>query len=148
MLLIRIAPSGVHGLGAFATRDIDADERIGEYAGRRYTPSQARRRTWDAALTYVFALEDGSVIDAAQGGNATRHINHSCEPNCIAYEELLGTGRRGIAFYAIRAICAEDELTLDYSLSVDESEATAMFACACGTAACRGSMLAAQMTGG
>jgi SET domain-containing protein len=142
--MIEVAASGVHGLGAFALRELDAGERLGEYAGRRYTPSQARRRRWDAALTYVFALEDGSVIDAAQGGNATRHLNHSCEPNCIAYEELLVTGRRGIAFYTLRAIRAGEELTLDYSLVVDEAEEPETFACACGTPSCRGSMLAAQ----
>ncbi|HEY9064610.1 MAG TPA: SET domain-containing protein-lysine N-methyltransferase [Burkholderiaceae bacterium] len=140
--MIRIGRSSVHGEGVFATRDLAEGERIGVYEGRRYSAREVRRRDWDHGLTYVFGLSDGSVIDAATGGNATRHLNHSCAPNCVAYEERGAGGKAVIAFYALRAIRSGEELFLDYSLEVDEPEEPGKFACACGAAACRGTMLA------
>ncbi|MEO7335921.1 MAG: SET domain-containing protein-lysine N-methyltransferase [Caldimonas sp.] len=139
--MIVVSPSNVHGLGAFADIDFAEGEVIGAYEGRRYTARQVTRRSWDANLTYLFALSDGSVIDAADGGNATRHLNHSCEPNCIAFEERLGSGRWGVVFYALRPVAAGQELTLDYRLSVDAAEDPRTFDCSCGTASCRGTML-------
>ena len=48
-----------------------------------------------------------------------------------------------IVFYALSAIRAGEELFLDYSLDVDESEDRTLFGCACGHEVCRGTMLAA-----
>ena len=141
--MIRTGCSSVHGEGAFAARDLREGERIGVYEGRRYSRREVKWRDWDHDLTYVFGLTDGSVIDAASGGNATRHLNHSCAPNCVAYEEQEARGRTIVAFYALRAIRAGDELFLDYSLQVDDSEDPGKFACACGAVTCRGTMLAA-----
>jgi len=140
--MIDIRPSGVHGNGAFAARDLLDGERIGTYEGRRYTARQAGRRSWDSRLTFVFGLTDGTVIDAASGGNATRYLNHSCAPNCVAYEEVCENGQLLVAFYALRDIRAGEELFLDYSLDVDKTEDRSTFGCACGTAVCRGTMLA------
>ena len=141
--MIDIGPSGIHGKGAFASRNLREGERIGTYEGRRYTARQAARRNWNSGMTYVFGLTDGTVIDAANGGNATRHLNHSCAPNCIAYEEVGEDGQLLIAFHALRDIRAGDELFLDYSLNVDESEDQTVFDCVCGAEVCRGTMLAA-----
>jgi len=41
---------------------------------------------WNDQLTYPFGLSDGSIIDDAEGGNATRHINHACVPNVEVVE--------------------------------------------------------------
>jgi SET domain-containing protein len=141
--MIDIGQSGVHGKGAFAARNLREGERVGTYEGQRYTARQAGRRKWDSGLTYVFGLTDGTVIDAARRGNATRHLNHSCAPNCVAYEEVGDDGQLLIAFYALRDIRAGEELFLDYSLDVDESEDPSNFGCACGSEVCRGTMLAA-----
>lgn len=138
---IHIGRSGVHGMGAFAARDMADGERLGVYRGRRYSARQAMRRGWNPALTYLFGLTDGSFIDGSCGGDATRHLNHSCAPNCIAYEEPDARGRITVVFYALRAIQAGEELFLDYTLEGDPTEAAA-FACACGAAVCRGTMLA------
>jgi SET domain-containing protein len=140
--MIEIRPSAIHGTGAFATRDISEGERIGTYAGRRYSAREVRRRDWNNSLTYVFALSDGSVIDGADEGNATRHLNHSCAPNCVAYEEDGPGGELAIGFYALRAIRADEELRLDYRLEVDAAEERGTFACVCGAVECRGTMLA------
>ena len=143
--MIDIGQSGVHGQGAFAARDLLEGERIGVYEGRRYTARQVGRRNWDSGLTYVFGLTDGTVIDATRSGNATRHLNHSCAPNCVAYEESGEGGQLFVAFYALRDIRAGEELFLDYSLDVDESEDRNAFGCACGAEVCRGTMLAAGL---
>ena len=142
--MILVGPSRIHGQGAFAARDFDEGEQIGTYEGKRYSARQVGRRSWDAGLTYVFGLSDGSVIDAAVGGNSTKHLNHSCAPNCEAYEETGPDGDAHIVFYALRPIRAGEELFLDYSLIVDETEEPDAFGCSCGTQQCRGTMLAAS----
>lgn len=139
--MIEVAASDVHGLGAFAAQDLFDGDRIGVYEGRRYSGRQVSSVGWSSGPTYVFGLSDGSILDATQGGNATRHLNHSCAPNCIAYEEAGPRGRLFISFYALRDIRAGEELLIDYSLDVDESEDRSLFACACGADACRGTML-------
>ena len=142
--MIEVAASGIHGTGVFATEPIEAGTFIDRYAGRRYTSRQAACKDWDHGVTYVFGLSNGGMIDAAEGGNATRHLNHSCEPNCVAYEERARGGRLDIAFYALRAIAPGEELVLDYSLQVSEFDDASPFDCACGTKACRGTMLAQE----
>ena len=37
---LRVGESGIHGLGAFATRSLPASTFLGFYDGRRYTPAQ------------------------------------------------------------------------------------------------------------
>ena len=41
----------------------------------------------DPYHTFFFSLDNGDVIDAAIGGNESRWINHSCDPNCETNEE-------------------------------------------------------------
>ncbi len=141
--MIEIRTSRIHGTGAFAAQDIQAGQRIGQYEGRRYTARQAAARDWDHALTYVFGLSDGSLIDASEGGNATRHLNHSCSPNCEAQEETGPRKRLQIVFYALRDLKAGEELFLDYGLVVEDPSDPADYRCACGAAACRGTLLGA-----
>lgn len=140
--MIKIQHSPIHGTGVFATVDLAPGQHIGTYQGRRYTARQAARRDWDHALTYVFGLSDGSLIDASEGGNETRHLNHSCEPNCEAQEETGPRGRLLISFYALKPVKAGAELFIDYGLIVEEPESDAAYRCACGSRLCRGTMLA------
>lgn len=140
--LLSVASSGVHGVGAFATADIAADTLIGTYAGRRFTPDQLMRQTWDSQVTYLFSLSNGQTIDGARGGNATRHINHACRPNCQAVEESGDDGRLRVKIYALEAIRRGDELFLDYGLIIDESERPSDYPCRCGAPECRGTMVA------
>ncbi len=145
--MIKTQHSPIHGTGVFAAVDLAAGQCIGTYEGKRYTARQAARRDWDHALTYVFGLSDGSVIDASDGGNETRHLNHSCEPNCEAQEETGPRGRLSITFHTLRHIRAGEELFIDYSLVVDEPDSNAAdYRCACGRRLCRGTMLAPRET--
>jgi SET domain-containing protein len=136
--------STIHGHGVFATAAIPRGRFIGRFAGRRYSPEQAAAldwSDWDEALTYLFGLADGSVIDGGEGGNATRHLNHSCAPNCQAFETLGEDGLSAVEIETLKAIAPGAELLLDYALQLEGAEA-GDFPCRCGARRCRGSLLA------
>ena len=143
-LPFEIRRSAIQGKGAFATRRIRAGARVIEYTGERIDRDEGDRRYDDENMgrhhTFLFALDDGSVIDAAVGGNEARFINHSCDPNCQAVEE---DGR--IFIEALRNIQPGTELVYDYAYErADDhtAEDEALYVCRCGSEKCRGSILA------
>ncbi len=88
----------------------------------------------------MFDLGDGQLLDGGRGGNSTRYINHSCEPNCAAE-----TDGSVVTITAVRDVAAGEELFLDYQLTIDGPigpEERTLYACCCGTRSCRGTMLA------
>ncbi len=138
-----IRPSFIQGLGAFATQRIREGTRIIEYLGERITSEEADLRYNDERVEHprvlLFTVDKRTVIDAGAGGNEARYINHSCEPNCEAVIE-----RRRVYIEALRDIAAGEELTYDYRLERDgwyEVEWEQRYACHCGAATCRGTML-------
>lgn len=137
---IEVRQSGVHGHGVFAARALRSGQEIAPYTGRRYAPDE-EHAMWDDQLTYLFGLSDGSMIDGAQGGNATRHINHACEPNVEAIETYDVEGDLIVTIHATRAIRAGEELFLDYALDVDGADPEE-YRCRCGSARCRGTLAA------
>jgi SET domain-containing protein len=141
---IQVRRSGVHGKGVFALRPIAAGEPVIEYTGERITWKEALRRhphdPQDPNHTFYFHIDDGHVIDALYGGNAARWINHACEPNCESDEQ---DGR--VYIRALRDIAPGEELFYDYGLVIDERytpQLKKQYACRCGSASCRGTMLA------
>lgn len=139
---LRVSASGVHGLGAYATCPLPAGAFLGLYEGRRYTPAQIEAKTWDDSLTYLFKLSNDETIDGGKGGNATRHLNHSCDPNCEAVEDYDDAGRMVLRFQTLYDVDAGEELFIDYSLTADDDSSPADYLCYCGTESCRGTMLA------
>jgi uncharacterized protein len=138
-----ILPSPIQGFGAFATRHIPANTRLIEYAGERLTPEEAEARYPDSLTerhhTYLFAIDDDVVIDAAVNGNDARFINHSCDPNCDA---VIEDGR--IWIETIRDVEPGEELAYDYAYILEERHTPAAkkrFPCYCGAATCRGTIL-------
>ena len=142
---IQVRRSGVHGKGVYALQPIPAGETIIEYVGEIITWPEALRRhphdPQDPNHTFYFSLDDGShVIDAKVGGNASRWINHACEPNCEADEEQ---GR--VFIKALRDLHPGEELFYDYGLVIDERYTPKLkrdYECRCGSPHCRGTMLA------
>ena len=139
-----IRSSPIQGLGAFATEPIVRGTRLIEYTGERMTPDEADRRYPDGEderhHTYLFAIDDDVVIDAAVGGNEARFINHSCDPNCDAVID-----DKRIFIESIRDIEPGEELTYDYAYVLDERhtpEAKRRYPCTCGSPRCRGTILA------
>lgn len=140
---LSVRRSGIHGRGVYARAPIPADTRIVEYRGERITNAEAERRYPDdfsgAHHTFLFAVDDEMMIDAAFGGNLARWINHSCDPNCEAVEE---DGRMYID--SIRDIEPGEELAYDYNYILPERHTAKMkarFPCHCGAASCRGTIL-------
>lgn len=136
--------SAIQGRGAFALRRLRKGTRLVEYTGERITDKEGDRRYDDDRMgrhhTFLFSLDDGTVVDAAVGGNAARFINHSCDPNC---EAVIEGGR--IYIDVLRTIHPGEELAYDYAYerksAHDESD-EALYACRCGAANCRASILA------
>lgn len=137
--VVEVRNSPVHGLGAFATRGLQRGHAIGVYVGRLYRAGEVATHEWDNGLTYVFGLSDGSFIDGGEGGNETRHLNHSCSPNCQAYEVLQPGGEVQVVIEARRRIRSGEELFIDYALDIGDDD-PADYPCSCGAAACRGTM--------
>ncbi len=93
----------------------------------------------DPYHTFLFSIDNGDVIDAGQGGNEARWINHSCEPNC----ETTKSNNR-IYVKSFRAIFPGEELFYDYLIVPAERRTKKLereFTCHCGSAKCRGTML-------
>ena len=135
--------SRIHGRGVFAARDIPKGRRILEYRGVRISYDRAAELYPDfedePTHTFLFEIDDDTVIDAGQRGNAARWINHSCVPNCEAVDE----GGR-IYIEAIRRIRAGEELGYDYNITLDEGCTAAerrRWGCRCGAPTCRGTLL-------
>jgi len=136
--------SPIHGRGVFATRTIPKGMDIVEYRGRRISVDEADNLPdsdpRNPFHTFLFELNDGRVIDAGVRGNAARWINHSCQPNCVPYEDDDGH----VFIEAKRVIRAGEELSYDYRLNVPGRRSARMlanYACRCGAPRCRGSML-------
>lgn len=136
---IHVKQSPLHGQGVFASVALRPGMVVGHYEGRRYSAEEAAQRDWNRALTYLFTLSDGTLIDGAAGGNATRHLNHACEPNCQAFEFDAEDGSLGLVIETLRAIAPGEELTIDYALQIGDEDPRD-YPCACGAAACRGTL--------
>lgn len=136
--------SGVHGKGVFALQNLAEGEPLIEYAGEVISWKEAlRRHPHDLSNpnhTFYFHVDDKHVIDGKHGGNSSRWINHSCEPNCEAEDD---EGR--IFIKALRNINAGEELFFDYGLIIDApytKKLLAEYPCWCGAKTCRGTLLA------
>lgn len=137
----RVGRSAIHGQGVFAAIELEGGARVGEYRGRRIDRAEMERR-WAASIresnhTFFFFVDDDVVIDADEGGNGIRFINHSCAPNCTT---MMEEGR--VYVDALRRIAPGAELTYDYLLQPgDPADAFEHYVCACGARICRGTMV-------
>ena len=138
--------SDIQGRGAFATRLIRRGQRIIEYTGERIGDDEADRRYDDDKMsrhhTFLFVVDDKVIVDAAVGGNDSRFINHSCDPNCEAVIE-----RKRIFIYALRTIRPGEELAYDYQYertNDHSAEDEKFYKCKCGAPNCRGTILAPE----
>lgn len=116
--------SAVHGLGCFALEDIPKGSVVWHFDGNydiAYTEEEFKRmpRLKKFALDFWgFAYSDpdtGEKIYVACG-DATRHINHSIEPNIEVPEG------EPLACVATRDIKAGEEILIDYYTSDLDAE--------------------------
>lgn len=142
--------SRIHGNGVFAGKNLAKGTRVARYLGKMITHSQANRRYGndaDGGHTFLFTLNEKYLIDANEGGNIARWINHSCDPNCQAWvveDESKDLKLDRVIIETRRAIRKGEELTYDYGITLDEPHTAKMkkiWQCRCGSPKCTGTIL-------
>ena len=107
----RFADSGVRRVrDSRHSRGYAADRVRGRasHAGSRLT--SAIPTDGDRHHTFLFAIDDDIVVDAAVNGNDARFINHSCDPNCDVVVE-----DKRLWIETIRDVEPGEELAYDYA---------------------------------
>lgn len=138
---VKFARSAIHNWGLYAMENINKDDMIIEYVGEevRQQISEIRENRYlksGIGSSYLFRIDENTVIDATKKGGIARFINHSCMPNCTA-KIIRVEGSKRIVIYALRDIGMNEELTYDYKFE-REIGSLDRIPCLCGTAACKG----------
>ena len=154
---VKFARSAIHNWGLYAMENIAANDMIIEYVGEKVRQQVAdmRERQYlksGIGSSYLFRIDEYTVIDATKRGGIARFINHSCDPNCTA-KIIKVEGSKRIVIYALRDIgqskslvprfsartnlCLDEELTYDYKFE-REWGSDDRIPCLCGTARCKG----------
>ncbi|KAJ6438690.1 [histone H3]-lysine4 N-trimethyltransferase SETD1 [Purpureocillium lavendulum] len=138
---VKFARSAIHNWGLYAMENIAKDDMIIEYVGEevRQQISEIREKRYlksGIGSSYLFRIDDDTVVDATKKGGIARFINHSCMPNCTA-KIIKVEGSKRIVIYALRDIALNEELTYDYKFE-REIGSLDRIPCLCGTPACKG----------
>lgn len=105
---VKFARSAIHNWGLYAMENIAMNDMIIEYVGEKLRQSVAdlRERIYlksGIGSSYLFRIDENTVVDATKRGGIARFINHSCMPNCTA-KIIKVEGTRRIVIYALRDI--------------------------------------------
>lgn len=105
---VKFARSAIHNWGLYAMENISANDMIIEYVGEIVRQQVADMREIKylksgIGSSYLFRIDDTTVIDATKRGGIARFINHSCTPNCTA-KIIKVEGSKRIVIYALRDI--------------------------------------------
>jgi histone-lysine N-methyltransferase SETD1 len=106
--LVKFDRSAIHNWGLYAQENIVANDMIIEYVGEkvRQRVADLREVRYDqqgVGSSYLFRIDEDTVIDATKMGGIARFINHSCTPNCTAKIIRVDNTKR-IVIYALRDI--------------------------------------------
>ncbi|KAJ3603641.1 hypothetical protein NHX12_028386 [Muraenolepis orangiensis] len=137
---IRFARSHIHDWGLFAMELIAADELVIEYVGqtiRQVVADMREKRYEDQGIgsSYLFRVDQHTIIDATKGGNLARFINHSCNPNCYA-KIITVESQKKIVIYSRQPIGINEEITYDYKFPIEDEK----IPCLCGADGCHGTL--------
>ena len=105
---VKFARSAIHNWGLYAMENIAVNDMIIEYVGEKVRQQVAdmRERQYlksGIGSSYLFRIDENTVIDATKRGGIARFINHSCDPNCTA-KIIKVEGTKRIVIYALRDI--------------------------------------------
>jgi COMPASS (Complex proteins associated with Set1p) component N len=80
---LRFAKSPIHDWGLFAQERVDANDMVIEYVGEviRQKVADHREKAYERCgigSSYLFRVDDDTVIDATKKGSVARFINHCC----------------------------------------------------------------------
>ncbi len=126
---VDVAPSRIDGQGAFAAEPIPPRRKIGEIRGESISVADARIRATRHERIMIVEVSQKKAIDFSKSADPMRYTNHSCRPNARL---CIRQGR--VEFYALRAIAAGDEITVNYGETHHEGK----LACRCGAPDCVG----------
>lgn len=138
---VSFARSAIHDWGLYALEPIAEREMIIEYVGERIRQQVAdlREKAYlrsGIGSSYLFRVDENTVIDATKKGGIARFINHCCVPSCTA-KIIKVEGEKRIVIYALRDIAANEELTYDYKFERETND-NERIRCLCGAPGCKG----------
>ncbi|CAH0476723.1 unnamed protein product [Peronospora belbahrii] len=116
-LIFGVAYSTTHGWGAFALEPIKRGEFIYEYHGALLSQDEAERRgsIYDKmTISFLFDVDDDSVVDAIRKGNKSKFANHSTTNKKCKGKVLTVGGEHRISIWAQQDIAEGEELFFDY----------------------------------
>lgn len=105
---VKFARSAIHNWGLYAMENIPMNDMIIEYVGEKVRQQVADLREnrylkSGIGSSYLFRIDENTVVDATKKGGIARFINHSCMPNCTAKIISVEKSKR-IVIYALRDI--------------------------------------------
>ncbi len=124
---VAVRRSPIDGFGVFAAEDMPARRKIGEIRGESISVAEARQRARGKARIMIVEVSARKAVDASGSTDPMRFTNHACRPNARLQ---IRDGR--IEFYALRAIRAGEEITVDYGQTHHEGT----LRCHCGAPGC------------
>lgn len=134
---LKIQSSPIAGNGVFTTKDLEKDQTICFLEGELCSLEEILRRidTGEEDTADPLQIEDTKYLDLDE---ISRTFNHSCKPNSYI--------RGKSELVALRNIPTNEEITYDYSTTMNDNEAKiknegfAIWSCACncGSSSCRG----------
>jgi len=126
---VSVAASPIDGQGAFAAETIPPRRKIGEIRGESISVADARIRATRHERIMIVEVSAKKAIDFSKSSDPMRYTNHSCRPNARL---CIRQGR--VEFYALHAIAAGDEITVNYG----QTHHAGKLACRCGALRCLG----------
>ncbi|WP_158509860.1 SET domain-containing protein-lysine N-methyltransferase [Pseudodesulfovibrio indicus] len=130
---VTIKDSDISGIGAYAKQNIQKGAIITSIDGELYSTKEFLD-SYDETSDRFVQVGVNEYLGPMKGSKAQQSIdeflNHSCDPNCafISYED-------GFAFQAIKYIELGEELTWDYSTTINYEDKPVQ--CMCGSSNCR-----------
>ena len=103
-----VRDSKIHGKGIFSSGFIPKDELVMVISGDVIDGDECERREEEENNVYIFWNGD-TYIDTDKYGKI-RYVNHDCDPNC----EVMDRDEETLNLVAIKDICPDDEITIDY----------------------------------
>jgi histone-lysine N-methyltransferase SETD1 len=105
---VKFNRSAIHNWGLYAMENIAMGDMIIEYVGEKVRQQVAELREHrylqsGIGSSYLFRIDENTVVDATKKGGIARFINHSCMPNCTAKIITVEKSKR-IVIYALRDI--------------------------------------------
>ncbi|MDE1825695.1 MAG: SET domain-containing protein [Candidatus Micrarchaeota archaeon] len=123
-----------HGRGLHANRDFKPNERIFELIGEIRTRASLPHVDTDKTVRYV-QIGQRLYVDNSISWKID-YINHSCNPNAGIVVSFAKMGWVSVNLIAIKEIKKGQEVTFDYSTTMNEDKY--QLECLCGAQDCRG----------